>query len=143
MLIDMTPARVNRLHWLTEFHRPHVPEGLLTYSESFFKCWIRKKYSFLKVYSISPNSRVFPRNQPFSAVFAILNIRNRLRSILFFMSIDNIAVMILQKKKWKKVKNWSFGGFFKFEIFNFWWIFLIFSYKFPFFSQNMLLLLPA
>ena len=35
-------------------------------------------------------------------------------------------MMILQKQKWKKVKNWSFGGFFKFEILNFWWIFRIF-----------------
>ena len=91
-----------------------------------FECWIRKKYSFSKVYSISPNSQVFPRNQPFSAVFAIKNIRKRDRVILVFLterilSYDHLAKEKTQKSWkldfWRNFKVWNFEFLVNFSIF--------------------------
>ena len=82
---------------LTKFSR-----RLINIFRIIFECWIRKKYSFSKVYSISPNSQVFPRNQPFSAVFAIKNIRKRDRVVLIFLNWKNVILRSYCKRKNQK-----------------------------------------
>ena len=84
-----------------------------------FGCWVRKKYSFLLISVFAPNSREKPRNMNFSAVFAILNIRNRVRSILFVginrqHQCDDFAKG-KSRKCWKLQIWWSF----KFQNFEF------------------------
>ena len=112
-------------------HRSHqlsaaLPRRLIDIFRIIFECWIRKKYSFSKVYSISPNSQVFPRNQPFSAVFAIKNIRKRDRVILVFLterilSYDHLAKEKTQKSWkldfWRNFKVWNFEFLVIFSIF--------------------------
>ena len=61
----------------------------------------------------SPNSREKPRKVHFSAVFAILNIRKRIRWILFFLMERTLYYDCFAKEKMKKSWKLEFWRIFK------------------------------
>ena len=85
-----------------------------------------KNIHFQKSIRFRPIRRFFPRNQPFSAVFAIKNIRKRDRVILVFLterilSYDHVAKEKTQKSWkldfWRNFKVWNFEFLVNFSLF--------------------------
>ena len=99
-----------------------------------------KKYSFLLISMFLPISRKKPRYLNFSAVFAILNIRNRVKTILFCWDQQTTTLWWFCKRKIKKMLKTAY--LVVIQIFEFFEYFSeIFSIQIYFFSQNMLVLI--
>ena len=117
LVIEKKPMLIYYITLVDKISLTKFSRRLINIFRIIFECWIRKKYSFLKVNSISPNSQVFPRNQPFSAVFAIKNIRKRDRVILVFLTERILSYDHLAKEKTQK--SWKLDFWQSFKVWNF------------------------
>ena len=89
------PGRFDKLFW-SVLHR-----------------WFRISGRNFEKNGSSPNSREKPRKVHFSAVFAILNIRKRIRWILFFLMERTLYYDCFAKEKMKKSWKLEFWRIFK------------------------------